>query len=221
MTEQEVAAVKTENARLNQLITILLEQNEALKLRIAFLEKGNTSPDRSSAFAENGNGNSAVGSAFAENGNGNPNDSISVAENRNGNFKSGSAVIENGNGNTDNRIAIAENARGNTEVEKPLPVFLPVNLTNVRLIYAYLKHNGFNKVRHDAINNAAKLLLHFYNKGEGGYPELKKLTGLSKYGLAKYIRSLKKRGLIERDGWQKFKPTVHGVWVLKKVGCTA
>jgi DNA-binding IclR family transcriptional regulator len=74
-------------------------------------------------------------------------------------------------------------------------------------------------VHTSAVTNASKLLLHFHNKGAGDYKELRKLTGLSNFGLAKYIRSLKKRGLIERDGWQKFKLTGHAVGLLEKAGC--
>lgn len=83
-----------------------------------------------------------------------------------------------------------------------------------------LKGEGYNKVRYDARDNTARLLIHFYNKGGGGYPNLKACF-LNQVGLAKFIRSLKKRGLIERNGWQQFKITAHGIHLLQRAGCKA
>ncbi len=221
MLEHEIAALKTENARLNQIITVLLEQNQYLKHCIAVVESGNGRTNNEYAIAENNNGNTNVANSIAENNNGKTIVGYSMAENGNGKTNMGNSMAENDNGKTNVEEPISEKGNGKTEVMAPLPVFVPLNDDNITRVYSFLKNNGFNKVRFEAITNAAKLLIHFHNKGSGAYPELRKLTGLSGDGLGKYIMSLKKRGLIERDGWQKFKPTATGISVLQKAGCTA
>jgi hypothetical protein len=64
--------------------------------------------------------------------------------------------------------------------------------------------------------NIVKMLIHFHNKGRGDYPELRKLTGLSEGGVGKMIMSLKKRGLIQRTGYQQFGLTVKTTEFLQK-----
>lgn len=221
MLEQEIAALKTENARLNQIITVLLEQNQLLKQSIAFAEKGNAQNNVRISVAENGNGNPDLGYSIAKNGNGNFEARNSIEEIGDGNSELSISVVENSNGKTNVWKPISETGNGKTEILAPLPVFVPLNDGNITRVYSLLKNNGFNKVRFDAIVNAAKLLIHFHNKGGGGYPELLKLTGLSRDGLGKYLMSLKKRGLIMRDGWQKFKPTAMGTSVLQRAGVKA
>lgn len=221
MLEQEIAALKTENARLNQIITVLLEQNQYLKRGIAFAEKGSGQTNVGLSIADFVNGITDDSIAIAENGNGKTNDGFSISENINGKTDNGIAIAENSKGTTNVGNPISETGNGKTEVLTPLPVFVPLNDGNITRVYSLLKNNGFNKVRFDAIVNAAKLLIHFHNKGGGGYPELLKLTGLSQDGLGKYLMSLKKRGLIMRDGWQKFKPTAMGSSVLQRAGVKA
>jgi hypothetical protein len=229
MAEVEIASLQREVARLNQIITVLLEQNEVLKARIAIAEKTNSPPNLLVAVAENINGNTDVQEPLSKKTNPPLNVSIAIAENINGNtdvqeplskktnppLNVSVAVAENINGNTNVQQPLNENVRSPAEVLAPVVYSIPFTNSNVSRLKAYFRSHGFNKVRETAIANAAKLLLHFYNKGNGGYPELRKLTGLSKYGLAKYLGSLKRRGLIERDGWQQFRVTGFGVSCLK------
>lgn len=221
MLEQEIAALKIENARLNQIITVLLEQNQYLKRGIAVAEKGSGQTELSISSAESSNGNSELGNSIAENSNGKPEVTNSIAEIGKGNTVVEISVAETSKGKTDVWKPVSETGNGKTESLAPLPVFVPLSDGNITRVYSFLKNNGFNKVRFDAIVNAAKLLIHFHNKGGGGYPELLKLTGLSRDGLGKYLMSLKKRGLIMRDGWQKFKPTATGTSVLQRAGVKA
>jgi hypothetical protein len=115
--------------------------------------------------------------------------------------------------------AFRQITNGNGEAFHVLPAVLPIDAANIQRLYNLLKKEVLGKVHLSSVTNASKLLLHFYNKGAGDYKELRKLTGLSNFGLAKYIRSLKKRELIERDGWQKFKLTAHAVGLIEKAGC--
>jgi hypothetical protein len=232
MSDVEIASLRSEVARLNQIISVLLEQNEALKARVAVAEKTNRPGNPLIAIAENINGNNDVQKPLSEKTMP-PNDvSIAIVENNSGNTNVQKPLSEKTMPLNDVSIAIAENNSGNTDVQKPLSEnnngtqhttglqqhFIPLTGSHVMRLRAYLRSHGFNKVRETAIINAAKLLLHFNNKGNGSYPELRKLTGLSKYGLAKYLRSLKKRRLIERDGWQRFKLTAHGISCLRNAG---
>lgn len=218
MLEQEIAALKTENARLNQIITVLLEQNRIYKNAIAnaktevsILLKENAYTEtidsilpKENAHTEIGNGNLLKENAHIESW-----DGISLKKN---------AYSEIGNGISLKQNHDSQISKGNTLTKNQLPVFIPLSGANVNAVHSILKSEGFNKVRYDAIQNAAKLLIHFHSRGGGGYPELRKITGLSTDGLAKYIRSLKKRGLIMRNGWQKFTPTAYGTSVLQKAG---
>ncbi len=193
METNETTILQNEIARLNKVITILVEQNDALRHQLWLKTNGNASENDGIAHAENGKASPKLGIAFTENGKGNPT----------------------------LRRPVHENANGQTGLLPPLPATLPVSPHNMMAMREVLKGEGYNKVRYDARDNTTRLLIHFYNQGGGGYPELKKLTSLTKYGLAKFIRSLKKRGLIERNGWQKFKITAQGIHLLQRAGCKA
>lgn len=165
MSDFEIATLKAEIARLNKLITVLIEQNDALKYEIAVANSTNGNPDVGIANVKITNGNTEIGGALAKVTNGNP----------------------------EHLLAVAKVTNGNTNVLSTLPVILSMNTVNITRLRMVLKREGFNKVRHKAVANASKLLLHFYNKQRGDYNELCKLTGLSDFGLAKYICSLKKK----------------------------
>lgn len=221
MDTNETTILQNEIVRLNKVITILIEQNDALRHQLWLTATGNASENDGIAQAENGKASPKVGIAFAENGNGNPIVGSPTHENSNGNTTLGIAVAEIGKGNPELGRPVHENANGQTGLLPPLPATLPVSPHNIIAMREVLKGEGYNKVRYDARDNTTRLLIHFYNQGGGGYPELKKLTSLTKYGLAKFIRSLKKRGLIERNGWQKFKITAQGIHLLQRAGCKA
>ena len=235
MSDFEIATLRAEIARLNKLITVLIEQNDALKHEIAVANSTNGNPDVGIANANITNGNPEIGGAHAKVTNGNPEHALAFTKVTNGNPESaialanitkgnpdvGGAFAKITNGNTEHSIAVAKVTNGNTNVLGPLPATLSMDMFNITRLRAVLKKEGFNKVRHKAVANASKLLLLFYNKQRGDYNELRKLTGLSNFGLAKYIRSLKKRGLIQRDGWQKFKLTASALNLIQQAGCTA
>lgn len=218
MSDVEIASLKSEVARLNQIITILLEQNEALKARVALSENGVPVQSANVAYSKNGVGNTNALNSQSENGIGNNNTLDTYSENRIGNNKANVATSKTGVGNIHIQEPLSKNGVGNTNATETLSENIPLTPGNVGALYRFLRTQPIGKVRYSSVKNAAALLLHFYNKGGGAYPELKKLTGLSKYGLAKYLRSLKKRGLIERDGWQKFKVTAHAISYLKQAG---
>ena len=232
MDTPEIAQLQNEIARLNRIIDVLVESNEALKRAIAVAEKGNGSETHSLAIAEKGNGSDTRSLAVAEKGNGSDTRSLAVVEKGNGPDTHSLAVAEKGNGPDTYSLAVAEKGngpytrslavaeKGNDPHNLPssLPATIELTPGNLSRLYIYLLKQNFGKVRRSSLRNAAALMLHFYNGNRGDYPTLKKLTGLSQDGLGKYLRSLKKRGLIERNGWQQFKLTPHALHYLKQAG---
>jgi uncharacterized phage infection (PIP) family protein YhgE len=221
MDENEIAILKEENSTLKKVITILIEQNEALKAEIAVSKMANGANNVPLAFSQMTNGNCETNIAFRQMTNGNNKVHDSISQMTNGNNKAHDALSQMTNGNTNASEGISQMTNGNTEIPHILPSFLPIDIRNKSRLFVLLKKEVLGKVKNSSVWSAVSLLLHFHNKGAGDYTELRKLTGLSNFGLAKYLRSLKKRGLIERDGWQKFKLTPHAVDLLVKAKCEA
>jgi hypothetical protein len=128
----------------------------------------------------------------------------SVNENINASPDFGYSVNEKVNGITEFGSSINEKVNGITELWRPLPEKVEPVWDNIYKIRQKLRASEKKKVKYSASENNAKLLIHFHNKSNSDHPTLRKLTDLSESGLAKMIMSLTRRGLIVRDGWQKF-----------------
>ncbi len=204
MSEAKIAALEKEIARLNLIIEALVFENAALKRGYSISEKGNASEEFGYSITEKGNG-------ITDNG-------YSVSEKDNGITEFGYSFIEKGNGITDNGYSVSEKSNGITEfgrpvsekgngipnVGRPLPEKIDPASGAVYKVNQKLRAMEKGKVKRSGSINSAKLLIHFHNKSNSDHPTLRKLTGLSEGGLGKMIMSLTKRGLIVRDGWQKF-----------------
>lgn len=216
MSEQEIILLKTENARLNRMIEALLTANEALGREITILKTGNASPKLGYSLAENDNGITDFGSSVVKNENGITNFGSSVIENENGITSFSSSVAENENGRKGFGSSVVENYKGRTELLPPLPEKIEL-IGNILITIREKLNTGTHiRVKKSGLRNHAIMLIHFHNGGGGSHPELKKLTGLSDGGLAKSIMSLTKRGLIVRDGFQKFALTPAAKELLKQ-----
>lgn len=243
MQHEEIALLKTEIARLNKIITALIKYNDLLSAEIALSKIGNRENNVGIAISEIRNGNSNIQIASSEIDNGNNNAHIVLPEILNGNLNEDIVLSEIGNGNlnvenilSEIRIGnlnvqhiVSEISKGNLNVQKtvpetgnshqnvpkPLPGIITPSPAMLSGLINILKFSGFNKVRDSAIRNTALLLLHFHNKNASGHADLQKLTGLSRFGIAKFIGSLKKRGLIVRTGWQQFSITANGEALLR------
>lgn len=204
MYEQEIARLKNENARLNRILEALLTANEVLRHEIAVLKSGNASPEFGSSIAENGNGITDFGLSITENNKGRTELSLSIAENSNGITDFGSSITENSKGRTELGSSITENGKGITEPFPPLPEKIEVTDFYLFVLRNKLKTGIYAKAKDSGLDSHAKMLFHFHNGGGGSHPELRKLTGLSAGGLSKSITALTKRGLIVRNGYQRF-----------------
>jgi hypothetical protein len=216
MSEQETILLKTENARLNRMIEALLTANEALRREIAYLKTGNASPELDCSVVENDNGITEFGYSIAENDNGRKGFGSSIHENENGIKEFSSSIAENDNGRKEFGSSVVGNDNGITGVLPPLPDKVePVDGIVMALRYK-LKTGTHIRAKRSSLWSHAIMLIHFHNKGGSSHPELRKLTGLSEGGLAKSIMSLTKRGLIVRDGFQKFALTPAAKELLKQ-----
>lgn len=87
---------------------------------------------------------------------------------------------------------------------------------NVGLLSAKLKQSILRRSGYSAQGGAAKLLIHFYNKGTGRYDELQKLTGYSEGGLAKLMMLVRAKGLIQRKAFQQFVPSQQALQLMQE-----
>ena len=210
MSVEETAYLKSEIARLNKIINALLKYNDLLSAENAVLKNGNRENNTESAYHENINGNSEFKSAVPKIGNGINNSESALSKNWNGISDSESALSENEKGQSNVPDGIRKIGNGNPSARRPLPAYIEPSARILSVLNNLLIAHGMKRVKFSAVRNAALLLLHFHNQSGGSYAGLQKLTGLSNYGLAKFIRSLKKRNLIVRTGWQQFSITESG-----------
>lgn len=190
MSEEKTAFLEKEIARLNLIIEALVFENRALKRGYSLSETGNAPPNLSYSVAEKDNGI--------------PNDSYSVNKKDNGIPNSIYSVNKKGNGILNDSYSVAEKGNGITNVGRPLPEKIDPASGAVYQLNQKLRTMERGKVRSSGSINSSKLLIHFHNQSNSDHPTLRKVTGLSEGGLGKLIMSLKKRGLIVPDGWQKF-----------------
>lgn len=204
MSEEENSYLRKEISRLNQIITVLLEQNEVLKREISYVKNyiAAKTADNSNEKIFIGEGNIPVSNekiSIGENNNPYSYDKINIGEE---NIIPSYEEIIRGIGIVPSSNDKTNIGKGNDV--KPLPEVWAIDDGSVRLVSKRLKEVGLRNVKKMGKRNISKLLLHFHNKGKGSYAELRKLTGLSEGGLAKLIMSLKKRGLIHRSAYQQF-----------------
>ncbi len=204
MSEAEIADLKKEAGRLNQIISILLKQNELLENEISYLKTGGASPGFSISNEKKmvgvpdfGNSNEKIWVGNTESWN--PDNKMLVGNTEAGNSNDKITVgnTEVWNSDPKIRVGIPEEKTAHSNIIAPVP--------NYNWAFAArLRKNGFLTVNGKGLRNIGTLLIHFYNKGRGDYPTLRKITGLSKGGLAKTIMSLKKRGVIHRTAYKEY-----------------
>lgn len=102
------------------------------------------------------------------------------------------------------------------QVVYTLPETLDTGMQNTGLLSRKLAEVILKRSRNSARQGAAKLLVHFYNKGTGKYEELQKLTGYSSGGLAKLMILMRKKGLITRISFQQFAPSQKALQLMQE-----
>ncbi len=216
MNDEAIARLKADNERLSKIISIVVEQNELLKLENSFLKKAVTPKDIINSFAKIGMALKDKENALAKLGEGLPNNTEGIVNVKEGISGAQNELIENKEGNNSVEVGIANVDEGVKNAGDGMPGIIEPSDKIIWALEKELKASGYNRIRDSGVNNAAKLLLHFYNKGEGDYPKLKKITGHSTDGIAKFIMSMKKRGWIHRYGFQRFGVSENGVVLIKQ-----
>ncbi|TCZ71023.1 hypothetical protein [Flaviaesturariibacter aridisoli] len=88
----------------------------------------------------------------------------------------------------------------------PVPVRALAPLPSEAALIRLLKRNGMGNVPNDGVWRAACLLLWAArNTGPITYAAIGERLRLSEDGVCKLIMSLRKRGLLERSGWQRLR----------------
>jgi len=204
MEENQIAHLKAEIARQDKIIEALLFANEQMRLQIAYLNSANAGGDVPLAYDNiyKGKGEAPVAHQKDEIGKGES--PVAIPDFQNGNGETPVANVNFYKGNKEVPVAHEKNYIGKGDVSDDIPKSIELNDTNIFRLKNYLTQTYRIKTSPLTMGRAAKLLLHFYNNLPGDYPTLMRLTGHSNFGLAKFIRSLKKRHWIVAAGHQKF-----------------
>ncbi|HLG35060.1 MAG TPA: hypothetical protein VI757_09285 [Bacteroidia bacterium] len=108
-----------------------------------------------------------------------------------------------------------EQTMGANEPVSSLPQTINSSDQNIYMLAAVLEKQIFQRSRDSAREGAARLLIHFYNKGSGRYEELQKLTGYSSGGLGKLMILMRRKGLMQRSAFQQFVPSARALQLMQ------
>lgn len=215
MSEQETTLLRNEIARLNRLLEALLTANEALRQEISLLKGTDGLQSQDYSIEQRKDGTSKSDASIEIRNDGSSGSDASIVQRIDGINSSGYSIeIRNDGNNRSNASIVQRNDGINTDLPT-LPEKIELSGIHIHFIRNKLKTGDYLKVSDSALSNQTKMLINFYNGGSGSHKELRKLTGLSKGGMAKSIMSLTKRGLIIRTGFQKFSLTGDALKILE------
>jgi len=230
MNEEEKAFFQTETGRLNKIISVVLEQNELLKAELSYLKtymlQNNLAlPDPKTgigqllaamSYDKTGVWHPPAAMSNDKTGMGQLQDAISDPKIGVGQQHAAMPYDKTDVGQLQVAMSYGKSDIGQLQTPKPLPEIYPNDNDAITRLSTSLRASGFTHVPYTARRNAAKLLIHFYNKGRSDYTELRKITELSQGGLSKFMTSLRRRGLIRKGTVQKHEPTAHALQLMQK-----
>lgn len=244
MSEQIIAQLEGEIKRLNQIITVLLEQNERIKEDYSlYREKfeGKTTLHSPSEFLKTtnqannrqslqGSGMSTATHSLTEQGLGVNQATHSHSEQEIGISQKTHSLTEQGIGVnqplhslTEASMPLNQAIQSNPPQTVPpkhenelLPQKLEATTQLISSVASTLVTQKHLRAGNDTPQAAAKLLIHFNNGGSGLYTELLQLTGYSQGGLAKLLMALRKKGLIIRAAFQRYVLSETGKKILQQ-----
>ncbi len=204
MLEQDSSHLKNEISRLNGIIDVLLSQNRDLSADIAHLKSGNSLTQEISSYDKSEKGRNDAFSSDDKIMKGSSDLFSSTEKNVDGINDANTSYQKNEKGisqliSSNDKIEIGIN-----ESSYALPAFVEPSPQVVGRLSNALKASGLKKVKRTGLRNMALVLLQAHNKQSCSHRELRKLTGLSEGGIAKLIMSMKKRGMIHREGYGRF-----------------
>ena len=199
MNEQEQLALREENHRQRQIITVLLEQNAQLKEDnsniLQKIEEIRTHPSFIGAES---------GILMTE---------LSQISAKYRKYRKEDSNISDGTGKGGSYPSDFSPGTGNHGIN-PSQIKAALNKKNIQLLAAQVPYRGRTSGR----KTIASILLHILNDGSGSHGTLAHLTRLTHSGIAKTIYYMKKRGLIQRTGFQKFSLTPLSLQWIEQAG---
>lgn len=208
----EVSLLRSENARLKAIIQLLTEQ-------LSF-----SSPQNCANVALNGvpPGNSSENNYQVHHAHGNSIGYNYQVRHADGNSIGDNYQMHHAHGNSLGNNIQVRCADGNSFSDNSQVHFEPGNSINkqtsdyLKLVSLQLKP-AMGACRTITHRNAARLLLHIQHNPQSSYKQLQAITGLSKGGLAKHLRTLIKKQLLQRTAYQHFALTTKANKVLEEV----
>jgi hypothetical protein len=229
MENDEIPYLKNEIIRLNKIITVLINQNDALSDKISYLENAisNGNIDQPYDKGEKGAINTVspfhqmekgainVTSPYDQMDKGALNIISSVHQMEKGivNVISPLHQVEKGTVNVTSPFVKSD--IGVNENAKILPNSIPITGVNLAVLKNTIGKKYFFRVKHDGVDAMLKILLQIHNKDGCTYVDLRRLTNRSHGGMSKLVKSLKKRGLVERTGKSKMRLTDKAMQYLR------
>ena len=227
--------LRAEIARLNKIITVLLDQisvlkaeNNALKNERGIKNIFDTVPDYDKDIKENIDTDVISEKGIEENIDTDVTSRKGVKENIDTDATSEKGIKESidtvatiGKGIKENFNTTAANSSaaktdiGNAAVY--LPAHIEADNTNVVKLAKALRNFLPDTRQHDALSNIARELLLLHNATRATSHELRKEAGLSKPGFAKHLPKLKRRGFIMSEPPLKYRLTEMSREIMEKV----
>jgi len=227
--------LKSEITRLNNIITVLLDQISALKAENSALKVGkgiqnsnDTVPDYYNGIEDNSNtvatsekGTQPELDTVPTFDKGTPSELSTIATSEKGTQPELNTIATIGKGVKANFNTVAESGSaananlGNAAIN--LPAHIEPDSTNVVKLAKYLRSFLPDTRQRDARSSIARELLLLHNASRVTSHELRKAAGLSKPGFAKHLPKLRRRGFIMREPPLKYKLTEMSRDIIAKV----
>lgn len=217
MEQDKLACLESENLRLNKIISILIDQNDTLKTKIAYLEKCAATKQLYPPYLENGQAEKQLYDAYLKNESGEIQVLGRAPEIVSGSLQIKTSMDETEIGILQSFSASQEKEIGRQQLLKTMPYFIPLIPQNISRVQDSMGAGFWFRVKRKARWAMAQILIQAYNKQGCSYAELGKLTKRSVGGMAKLVASLKKRGLVERSGKSSFRLTALTLDYFSKV----
>lgn len=242
MSQEETSHLRAEIARLNKIINVLLEQNDAIKasysqLLLRFEEKnlterkiythsGINTPTQSQVETNLGINTPTQSQLSTHTGvttttQSQPPTHIGLNTPVQSHLPTDLGLNRPLHPDTPTPIPLNTLPQSNTPQGVPpqqQTVILPEQIIPSNTLFSSVAHKleaaGFIRVKNNTRQTAAQLMVHFHNGGSGDYAGLQKLTGYSAGGLSKLLITLRKRGFIQRTGYGKYGLTEKGKQIL-------
>ncbi|MGE0635345.1 MAG: hypothetical protein AB7G44_08290 [Bacteroidia bacterium] len=228
MSQEETSHLRAEIARLNKIINVLLEQNDAIKTaysQVMLRFEANNQTDRKT-YTNLGLSTSVQPQAPTNLGLSTPTQSqpsaalgLNQATQSQATTNLGLNSLTQSQAPTDLGLSRPLHPESSTGFPlKQETTTLPEQIVPSNSLFASVAHKleaaGFKYVKSNTRQTAAQLFIHFHNGGNADYAGLQQLTGYSAGGLSKLLITLRKRGFIQRTGYGKYGLTEKGKQIL-------